>query len=169
MSVHFAVLLFSSKGRGAYTLVKTRMIELMRIQATVKRRAGTWARSSGQVDVNLVSLLSLLQLASIRASPPAQTLVSHARHVGEGHVHPRPSKLNCSSETMQRRKLHTVVFDCHVPHAARDYAPTSLTHSHAPFRFSFHKLTFPSPADTAKTFPVTLHETLQTTSGNLPS
>lgn len=49
------------------------------------------------------------------------------------------------------------------------YAPTSLTHSQAPFRFSFHKLTFPSPAETASTLPVTLHDTLHTTSGNLPS
>ena len=45
---------------------------------------------------------------------------------------------------------------------------TSLTHSHPPFKFSFHSVTFPSPQLTASTFPARLHETRHTTSGNLP-
>lgn len=44
----------------------------------------------------------------------------------------------------------------------------SLTHSQTPRRFSFHKVTFPSPQLTARMFPAKLHDTLQTTSGNLP-
>lgn len=46
---------------------------------------------------------------------------------------------------------------------------TSLTHSHPPFKFSFHSVTFPSPQLTAKMFPARLHETRHTTSGNLPA
>ena len=44
----------------------------------------------------------------------------------------------------------------------------SLTHSHTPFRFSFHSVTFPSPHDTARMLPASDQETRQTTSGNLP-
>jgi hypothetical protein len=43
------------------------------------------------------------------------------------------------------------------------------TSSNTPLRFSFHKLTLPSPLLTARTFPLTLQLTLQTTSPNLPS
>lgn len=44
----------------------------------------------------------------------------------------------------------------------------SLTHSQTPFKFSFQSVTFPSPQLTASRFPARLHDTLQTTSGNLP-
>ncbi len=44
----------------------------------------------------------------------------------------------------------------------------SLTHSHTPFKFSFHNVTLPSPQLTARMFPARDHETRQTTSGNLP-
>ena len=45
---------------------------------------------------------------------------------------------------------------------------TSLTHSQVPFKFSFQSVTFPSPQLTARMLPARLHETRQTTSGNLP-
>lgn len=44
----------------------------------------------------------------------------------------------------------------------------SLTHSHTPFRFSFHSVTLPSPQLTARILPARDQETRQTTSGNLP-
>ena len=44
----------------------------------------------------------------------------------------------------------------------------SLTHSQAPFRFSFQSVTLPSPQLTARMLPASDHETRQTTSGNLP-
>ena len=43
----------------------------------------------------------------------------------------------------------------------------SLTHSQTPFKFSFQRVTFPSPQLTANKLPAKLHETRQTTSGNL--
>lgn len=44
----------------------------------------------------------------------------------------------------------------------------SLTHSHpAPPPFSFQSVTLPSPPLTASTLPARLHETRQTTSGNV--
>jgi len=45
----------------------------------------------------------------------------------------------------------------------------SLTHSQTPFKFSFQRVTFPSPQLTANRLPAKLHETRQTTSGNLPA
>ena len=45
----------------------------------------------------------------------------------------------------------------------------SLTHSQTPFKFSFQRVTFPSPQLTANKLPAKLHETRQTTSGNLPA
>ena len=45
----------------------------------------------------------------------------------------------------------------------------SLTHSQTPFRFSFQRVTLPSPQLTARMLPASDHETRQTTSGNLPA
>lgn len=44
-----------------------------------------------------------------------------------------------------------------------DYSVISLTHSHTPFRFSFHKVTLPSEPETASTFPLKLQLTLHRT------
>ena len=45
----------------------------------------------------------------------------------------------------------------------------SLTHSQVPRKFSFQRVTFPSPQLTASMLPAKLHETRQTTSGNFPA
>ena len=45
----------------------------------------------------------------------------------------------------------------------------SLTHSQTPFKFSFQRVTFPSPQLTANKLPAKLHETHQTTSGKFPA
>lgn len=44
----------------------------------------------------------------------------------------------------------------------------SLTHSQTPFKFSFQRVTLPSPQLTASKLPAKLHDTRQTTSGNFP-
>lgn len=51
---------------------------------------------------------------------------------------------------------------------ADDQLVSSLTHSHTPFKFSFHSETFPSPQLTARMLPAKLQDTRQTTSGNFP-
>ena len=43
------------------------------------------------------------------------------------------------------------------------YSVISLTHSHTPFKFSFHNVTFPSLPDTASTLPLKLQLTLHNT------
>lgn len=47
------------------------------------------------------------------------------------------------------------------------YSTISFTHFHSPFRVSFHSVTLLSPPETARTFPLKLQLTLQSTASKL--